>query len=297
MPIAAVLALDPRGWFPFTVAKWWAVLVVVLLASTIAATSRARATAAAAAAAAAAPVPTFECATIWLFAGLLVLIRVSTMTAALDGLYAWIGTPIRHLGLLAWVVFGLTFAVGRRVGIDDMARRVANRDSGDCGPCPRRGRAGCAPDGYRLVLGGFVDAEYVRRFGESTGIDRAHSGALDVAISSGVLAAVVFVALATVVAGALRLARRGGALDTGLAAAVIAYAVQQQLLFPIAEIDPVFWLLTGIVVARAYPDAQGADDLDVSATERQRPAPCRRGDGCDRARRHRVGARVPGRRR
>ena len=66
--------------------KWWAVLVVVLLAATI---------------------------------------------TALDGLYAWIGTPIRHLGLLAWVVFGSTFAVGRRVGIDDMARRVGAIERGD----------------------------------------------------------------------------------------------------------------------------------------------------------------------
>jgi len=31
VPIAAVLALDPQGWFPYTVAKWWAVLVVVLI--------------------------------------------------------------------------------------------------------------------------------------------------------------------------------------------------------------------------------------------------------------------------
>lgn len=47
---------------------------------------------------------------------------------------------------------------------------------------------------------------------------------------------------------------------------MIADAVQQQLLFPIAELDPVSWLLTGIVVALARPDAQGADDLEVRAT-------------------------------
>ena len=416
VPIAAVLALDPQGWFPFTVAKWWAMLVVVLLAATIAATSSARA-----AAAAATPVPMLERVTVWLFAGLLVLIGVSTITA-LDGLYTWIGTPVRHLGLLAWVMFGLTFAVGRRVGIDDMARRAAihgtvvaaltlgiycmvelvwrapiefasnsSRLGGPFGSAAYLGAACClllpvavgvagdtdegrgwrlvgaiisvtlavatlgsgsraalvglsvagvavivarrrrslpattrrvvvasvfvalvgvvvaisdgvfqrsagltsrldewriatraiadhavtgvGPEGYRLVVGQFVDAEYVRRFGESTGIDRAHSGVLDLAISSGVLAAVVYVALlAAVVSGALRLARRGGVLDTGLAAAVIAYAVQQQLLFPLAELDPMFWLLAGIVVVRARPVAQVTDDLDVRTTGRRRSA-------------------------
>ena len=50
VPIVAVLALDPQGWFPFTVAKWWAVLVVVLITATFATASSTRR--------AAAPVPT-----------------------------------------------------------------------------------------------------------------------------------------------------------------------------------------------------------------------------------------------
>jgi len=132
---------------------------------------------------------------------------------------------------------------------------------------------GVGPEGYRLVVGGFVDAAYVRRFGESTGIDRAHSGVLDVAITSGVLAAAVYVALlGTVVWGAIRLARRGSTADTGLAAAVVAYAVQQQLLFTLAELDPVFWMLAGIVVIRARLVAQVTDDLDVRTTGRRRSA-------------------------
>jgi len=404
VPIAAVLSLDPQGWFPFTVAKWWAVLVVVLITATFATASDTRR--------AALPVPTLERVTVWLSAGLLVLIGVSTITA-LDGLYAWIGTPIRHLGLLAWVMFALMFAVGRRIGTDGMARRAAthgtviaavtlgiycmvelvwrapvefvsnsSRLGGPFGSAAYLGAASClllpvaigvacdtdevrswrlvgaagsltlavavlgsgsraalvgllvsvvamivtrrrglpaanprrvvaaafavlvavgvairtgvfersagltsrldewriatraiadhavtgvGPEGYRLVVGGFVDAAYVRRFGESTGIDRAHSGVLDIAITSGVLAAAVYVALlGTVVSLAFRLARRGSALDTGLAAAVIAYAVQQQLLFPLAEFDPVFWLLAGIVVVRARPPAASDERPTVS---------------------------------
>jgi len=413
VPIVAVLALDPQGWFPFTVAKWWAVLVVVLITATFATASSTRR--------AAAPVPTLERVTVWLSAGLLVLIGVSTITA-LDGLYAWIGTPIRHLGILAWVVFATMFAVGRRVGTDGMARRAAVRGTviaalalgiycmvesvwrapieflsnssrlgGPFGSAAYLGAACClllpvaigvacdtdevrgwrligtagsltlavavlgsgsratlvgllvagvavivarrqrslpattrrvvvasmlaavvavsvairtgvfersagltsrldewriatraiadhavigvGPEGYRLVVGGFVDDDYVRRFGESTGIDRAHSGVLDVAISSGVLAAAVYLALlGTVVWLAFRLTRAGSAADTGLAAAVVAYVVQQQLLFPLAELDPVFWMLAGIVVVRARLVAQVTDDLDVLTIGRRRSA-------------------------
>ena len=39
----------------------------------------------------------------------------------------------------------------------------------------------------------------------------------------------------------------------GFGAAVIGYLVQQQFLFPIAEIDILFWLFAGIVVAGTGP--------------------------------------------
>ncbi len=424
VPIVAVLALDPQGWFPFTVAKWWAVLVVALLVATVATAwgmHRDRALP-----------PTLERMTVWLLAGLIALIGISTI-GALDGLYAWVGTPIRHLGLLAWVVFALMFAVGRRVGTDEAARRAAlycalvaalllglyavvelvfgapvgfmsnsSRLGGPFGSAAylgaacclflpvtigaaadtgqtrgwrivgalacvsvgvavlgsgsraalvglavagiavglaRRGQprasaatsdrpgrpirwivaagvvamvavavairagvfersaglgsridewrvatravadhavAGVGPEGYRLVVGQFVDADYVRRFGESTGIDRAHSGVLDVAVTSGIVAAAVYVALLGAVCwSAWRLARRSCAIDTGIAGSVIAYAVHQQLLFPLAELDPVFWLLAGIVVVRARPIARPVDH-DAAAQMASVEPPTRR---------------------
>jgi tetratricopeptide (TPR) repeat protein len=39
------------------------------------------------------------------------------------------------------------------------------------------------------------------------------------------------------------------ALEVGLAAGVCAYGAQQLLLFPLAEIDPVWWVLAGVVVS------------------------------------------------
>ena len=354
--------------------------------------------------------PTLERATLALMLTLLVVIGVSSLVA-LDGWYAWVGTPIRHLGMLAWVVFAAMFLVGRRVGVDREASRSAirgisvaglllglyctleliagppvdfvsnsSRLGGPFGSAAYLGAASClllpvalgtaidggearswrivgavasvgvagavvgsgsraalvglalsgvvvavlgravvdrrlralsvmpagavvilvisvalavfgagrtgvfertagwtsrldewrialrtiadhpvtgvGPEGYRLVVGRFVDSDYGRRYGESTGIDRAHSGLLDVAITSGVVAGVVYLALLGAVCwSAVRLIRRGyntaSTTDIGLGSAVIAYAVQQQLLFPIAEIDPVFWLLAATVVVRA----------------------------------------------
>ncbi len=116
----------------------------------------------------------------------------------------------------------------------------------------RRPLLGYGPEGYRIAAFSAVDDDYVRRFGEVAAVDRAHSGVLDVAVSSGVPAALLYVAvLVVVVSAAVSVIRAGGASERGLAAAVIAYAVGQQFLFPIAEIDPLFWLLAGVVSARA----------------------------------------------
>lgn len=424
IPITAVVALDPQGWFPFSVAKWWSTLTVALLAAALAAAQRPMPSAA--------PLPRLERATIALMVMLLVVVGLSSLVA-LDGWYAWVGTPIRHLGLLAWFVFALMFAVGRRVGADDEASGVAIRGTlvaglllglycmleliagppvefvsnssrlgGTFGSAAYLGAAcclllpvalgasidgaearswrivgalasagvavavigsgsrsalvglavsgvvvtGCAlfgravpdrnarsgpvmssgaavtvvlsgglavvaatwagvfertagwtsrldewrialraivahpvtgvgPEGYRLVVGRFIDADYVRRYGESTGIDRAHSGVLDVTITSGIVAGAIYLALLGVVCwSAVRLIRRGyntaSARCIGLGGAVIGYAVQQQLLFPIAELDPVFWLLAGIVVVRARPFSGVHDNVLADEPTRRR---------------------------
>jgi Flp pilus assembly pilin Flp len=429
VPIAAVVAVDPAGLNPFNVAKWWSVLAVALGAAAVAAI------AASAASARTNRQPqhpaAIERAVIALFGALVVVMAVSTITA-LDGLYAWIGTPIRNLGLLAWVVFGAMLLVGRRVGLDDKAQRSAVRgfvvaalalglyclvetaggtpfvlDSntsrlvGPFGSAAYLGAACClllpvsvgvaadaletrrwriiaaasslllavavigsgsraaivgltaagiaiviaqrahlrqhwndvsgqlrqrtrwgfaaagaavgiaglvairagvfertagfasrvddwkvglrvvadhpvigvGPEGYRLVVNGFLDAEYVRRYGEATTIDRAHSGVLDVAISSGVIAAVIYLALlGTVGWSAARLARSASAVEVGIAGAVLAYIVQQQLFFPIAELDPMLWLLAGIIVVKARSTAPQPRTTPLRSRSRHRMA-------------------------
>jgi len=82
--------------------------------------------------------------------------------------------------------------------------------------------------------------------------DRAHTGILDVTLAGGVVAGLLYLALLALALchAWLALARRDP-LDIALGAAVIAYVVQQQFLFPLAELEPIFWVLVGVLVARA----------------------------------------------
>ncbi len=110
---------------------------------------------------------------------------------------------------------------------------------------------GVGPEGYRIAAVGAVDADYERTYGRDRVLpDRAHSGPLDVAATGGLLAGGAYVFLvAGMVLFALRAIRRGTPATVGLAVAVIAYAVQQLLLFPLAELDPVWWLFAGMLIA------------------------------------------------
>jgi O-antigen ligase len=94
-----VLVFDPFGWAAFGPLKWAVVSTLALAAS----------------------------ATMWLqpfehhsmstvaWIGFLSWGAVCAATG-LDPVYAWIGTPDRHLGWLTWLVFGLVFLVGQNLG-------------------------------------------------------------------------------------------------------------------------------------------------------------------------------------
>src|SRR5262245_33667471 len=94
---AALLAVDPWGWYPFGPLKW-------LLVSTLA-------TAGAALVLRARPL----LMTRPLLVALGGLMGWAILAAALgdDGLYAWTGTPERHLGALTWALCALLVLVGR----------------------------------------------------------------------------------------------------------------------------------------------------------------------------------------
>jgi O-antigen ligase len=114
---------------------------------------------------------------------------------------------------------------------------------------------GAGFEGYRIVFPDHVDADYERRYTRRVMPDRAHNGILDVGVTAGLPGAAVYVAGAVWLVGrSIRAARTRRPWLVGLGAAVAGYAVQQQFLFPLAEIDGVFWLLAGVLIAATGPD-------------------------------------------
>jgi O-antigen ligase len=109
---------------------------------------------------------------------------------------------------------------------------------------------GVGPEGYRTAFDCSVDARYERTHGRRQHPDRAHSGPLDLATSGGLPALAAWLALAALVGrAAWRSLRDGPGWRAGLAAGVIAYESAQLLLFPVVELEPVAWLVGGLLVA------------------------------------------------
>ncbi len=109
---------------------------------------------------------------------------------------------------------------------------------------------GYGPEGYRTVFGAHVDERYVIDWGRTVFTDRAHNAVLDVGLSFGIPGAIAYLAiLAFVWVAAVGAMRRGDAMQMGLAVGVIAYGIQLQFLFPLSEVDPLFWMASGLVMA------------------------------------------------
>src|SRR5688572_15197736 len=92
-----MLAVDPSGWFPFGPVKWLAVSTLVLLGAALVAHDR--------------PLRWPPRALGLVVVALLGWLTV-TATVGLDPLYAWIGTPERHLGVVTWALAALCLVVG-----------------------------------------------------------------------------------------------------------------------------------------------------------------------------------------
>jgi O-antigen ligase len=111
-------------------------------------------------------------------------------------------------------------------------------------------------EGYRVVFGEHVDAGYERSYGREAVPDRAHNGALDVGITTGVPGMALYLGAAGFLAmRSWRGLRSARPWLVGLSAGVVAYVVQQQFLFPIAEVDLALWALAGVVVAATQTES------------------------------------------
>jgi len=114
---------------------------------------------------------------------------------------------------------------------------------------------GAGPEGYRIAATAHIDPGYARRHGRDEVVDRAHDGPLDVAAAAGIPAALVYVGLlAAVTVRAARAVRHPpDPVIAGAAVGVVAWVVQQLVGFPVAEVDPLAWLLAGAVVVAVAP--------------------------------------------
>ena len=383
VPVVAVLAIDPGGLAPFGPAKWLALTTLLLAVAAWVALDRPLRVA---------PHPTLA------WGGFLAVVVVAAATG-LDPVYAWLGTPERHLGAVAWLLCAVAFVVaqstdegeGRTValgavlaagtlgawataealgwhplhlvgagtrpvgtlgssaylgaaaallapvaagaaadrGFARRTRRLAAAATVVAGvalaasgaraawfgaavtlvvvvvvrrPSPRwllggaaavalavavaglggvahragdaltdrdggaRGRLdewrvavrvvadhpvlGTGPEGYRLAFGRAVDDAYERAHGRRQLPDRAHDALLDVAATTGLVGLAAYLALLAATGASVARALRRDPWLVGLAAGLLAYAAQSLLLFPLAELDPVAWLLAGVLVAR-----------------------------------------------
>lgn len=109
---------------------------------------------------------------------------------------------------------------------------------------------GVGPEGYRIAVADGVDRDYERAHSRDVvQPDRAHSAPLDLALAGGLPAATLYLALMVLVGWrVIRLLRRGGdPTMLGLAAGVLAYGLQQLVLFPVAELDTVWWCAAGVM--------------------------------------------------
>ena len=379
--LGSAVALDPGGWYPFGPAKWFVVSTLIAVAATCALACGLR--------------PRLPRWAWVLFVALLGWLSLAAVFGR-DPLYGWTGTPERHLGVLAWVLFAACFAIGSMLdssGVRVVLRwcvvatrwcggyaivewwfgqpvetsAVTSRLGGPFGSAAYLGAALCllipiavgvaadrsevtgwrvaggaaavmatialvgtgsraawiglsvsafvvavmirpgwrcvlvatgavaacfvvmlprlddvldrsvstssrldewvmaarvvadhpvvgvGPEGYRTALADGVTADYERTYGRDVLPDRAHSAALDLAAAGGLPAALLYVTLVGGVAVVAVRRMRSSVLVAGLAAAVIAYLVQQLLVFPIAELDPILWLAAGVLLATTAP--------------------------------------------
>lgn len=116
---------------------------------------------------------------------------------------------------------------------------------------------GVGLEGYRIAFAEGVDADYEMRYTRVTQPDRAHNGALDIGVTTGLPGMALYLAMAAfLVRRSIAAARGRQPWLVGIAAGVAGYLAQQWFLFPIAEVDPVFWLFAGALVSDSSPTTQ-----------------------------------------
>lgn len=109
---------------------------------------------------------------------------------------------------------------------------------------------GTGPEGYRIAADAEIDDAYERAHGRDPLPDRAHAAPVDVAAAGGVPALMAWLALVGFAGRAVvRALRASTPWLTGIAAALVAHLVGQLFLFPVVELEPIAWVLAGLLLA------------------------------------------------
>lgn len=108
---------------------------------------------------------------------------------------------------------------------------------------------GWGPETYAFTFPEHIDAEFEQKVGRTVVPDRAHNLFLDLGATTGALGVVAFLVVIAAVAGAVARMGDRDPVAVALAGASVAYLVQLQFSFSVADLDTVFWLLAGMLVA------------------------------------------------
>lgn len=130
------------------------------------------------------------------------------------------------------------------------------------------GLIGLGPETYRVRFGEFVGTDYVIDYGREVFTDRAHSSLIDTALAAGWLGLAGYVLVLAVVLRSCRsLLGNGNAVDIAVGASVMGYLTQQLFLFPLAELDSLFWIIGGLAVARGGLLASGSSRVSIAVPQ------------------------------
>lgn len=192
----------------------------------------------------------------WLGFAVAILLFTWQQRSALRG---WITRPLGRImaaaGALTIAVAAVVTPVGSRLsssfGSDGVISGRVDEWAVGVRALAARPLVGYGPEGYRTVFGRYVDESYVMQWGRDVITDRAHSGPLDVGLSFGVLGMLLYVViLALVGRKAVAVAKQQDAMAM-ISLGVLAFGIQGLFLFPLASIDPLFWLAAGVVSGTA----------------------------------------------
>jgi len=135
---------------------------------------------------------------------------------------------------------------------------------------------GFGPEGYRTAFHEGVDDAYERRHGRDEQPDRAHSAPLDVLLVGGVPGLALWAGLLVLVGRRVLPALTSGTpWRTGAVAGLLAHVVGQLALFPLAEVEPLAWLLAGTLLADVPWGGASQPALAEPAPPRTSAAPAR----------------------